>query len=377
MQYKLLATMASGLEALTAREVQALGYEERTDNGKVYFEGDETAIAKANVWLRTADRVKIIVGQFTATTFDELFEGVKALPWDHYLPLDAEFPVAGRSVRSKLHSEPDVQAITKKAIVDKLATVYHRRGRLAETGKTYPLEVSILRDVATLTIDTTGPSLFKRGYRIAKGEAPLKENFAAALVMLTNWHPDMPFVDPTTGSGTIPIEAAMIGLNLAPGMQRHFAFEDFAFMDPEILQQVKDEAMDQADFDRELDIQGFDLNPQMIEIAKENAKQAGLSQTIHFKQVAVKDNQLTAPSGVIVSNPPYGKRLGELEAARQLYKEMGEVYRPLTGWSKYILTADLEFEKAYGAKATKRRKLYNGTIRTDYFQYWAKRTPRQ
>lgn len=377
MQYKLLATMASGLEALTAREVQALGYEERTDNGKVYFEGDETAIAKANVWLRTADRVKIIVGQFTATTFDELFEGVKALPWDHYLPLDAEFPVAGRSVRSKLHSEPDVQAITKKAIVDKLATVYHRHGRLAETGKTYPLEVSILRDVATLTIDTTGPSLFKRGYRIAKGEAPLKENFAAALVMLTNWHPDMPFVDPTTGSGTIPIEAAMIGLNLAPGMQRHFAFEDFAFMDPEILQQVKDEAMDQADFDRELDIQGFDLNPQMIEIAKENAKQAGLSQTIRFKQVAVKDNQLTAPRGVIVSNPPYGKRLGELDAARQLYKEMGDVYRPLTGWSKYILTADLEFEKAYGAKATKRRKLYNGTIRTDYFQYWAKRAPRQ
>lgn len=377
MQYKLLATMASGLEALTAREVQALGYEERTDNGKVYFEGDETAIAKANVWLRTADRVKIIVGQFTATTFDELFEGVKALPWDHYLPLDAEFPVAGRSVRSKLHSEPDVQAITKKAIVDKLATVYHRRGRLAETGKTYPLEVSILRDVATLTIDTTGPSLFKRGYRIAKGEAPLKENFAAALAMLTNWHPDMPFVDPTTGSGTIPIEAAMIGLNLAPGMQRHFAFEDFAFMDPEILQQVKDEAMDQADFDRELDIQGFDLNPQMIEIAKENAKQAGLSQTIRFKQVAVKDNQLTASRGVIVSNPPYGKRLGELDAARQLYKEMGEVYRPLTGWSKYILTADLEFEKAYGAKATKRRKLYNGTIRTDYFQYWAKRAPRQ
>ncbi|MFD1391976.1 class I SAM-dependent RNA methyltransferase [Lacticaseibacillus jixianensis] len=374
MQYKLLATMASGLEALTAREIQNLGFEEQTDNGKVYFQGDERAIAKANVWLRTADRVKIIVGQFTATTFDELFEGVKALPWDQYLPLDAAFPVAGRSVRSKLHSEPDVQAITKKAIVDKLATVYHRRGRLAETGKTYPLEVSILRDVATLTIDTTGPSLFKRGYRIAKGDAPLKENFAAALVLLTSWHPDMPFVDPTAGSGTIPIEAALQGLNLAPGLQRRFAFEDFAFMQPQVLQDVKDEAMDLADFDRELDIQGFDLDPKMIEIAQENAKQAGLGQTVRFKQLAVKDNRLSNDQrGVLVSNPPYGKRLGELDAARALYREMGQVYGGLTSWSRYFLTADLEFEKAFGQKATKRRKLYNGTIRTDYFQYWAQR----
>ncbi|WP_203623310.1 MULTISPECIES: class I SAM-dependent RNA methyltransferase [unclassified Lacticaseibacillus] len=374
MQYKLLATMASGLEALTAREIRDLGFDEQTDNGKVYFQGDETAIAKANVWLRTADRVKIVVGQFTATTFDELFEGVKALPWDQYLPLDAAFPVEGRSVRSKLHSEPDVQAITKKAIVDKLATVYHRRGRLAETGKTYPLEVSILRDVATLTIDTTGPSLFKRGYRIAKGEAPLKENFAAALVMLTSWHPDMPFVDPTTGSGTIPIEAALWGLNIAPGLQRHFAFENFSFMDPQILQDVKDEAMDAADFDRELDIQGFDLDPKMIEIAQENAKQAGLGQTVRFKQLAVKDNRLDNDQhGVLVANPPYGKRLGELDAARTLYREMGQVYGGLTNWSRYILTADLEFEKAFGQKATKRRKLYNGTIRTDYFQFWAQR----
>ena len=374
MQYKLLATMASGLEALTAREIRDLGFDEQTDNGKVYFQGDETAIAKANVWLRTADRVKIVVGQFTATTFDELFEGVKALPWAQYLPLDAAFPVEGRSVRSKLHSEPDVQAITKKAIVDKLATVYHRRGRLAETGKTYPLEVSILRDVATLTIDTTGPSLFKHGYRIAKGEAPLKENFAAALVMLTSWHPDMPFVDPTTGSGTIPIEAALWGLNIAPGLQRHFAFENFAFMDPQILQDVKDEALDAADFDRELDIQGFDLDPKMIEIAQENAKQAGLGQTVHFKQLAVKDNRLDNDQhGVLVANPPYGKRLGELDAARTLYREMGQVYGGLTNWSRYILTADLEFEKAFGQKATKRRKLYNGTIRTDYFQFWAQR----
>ncbi|WP_125703403.1 THUMP domain-containing class I SAM-dependent RNA methyltransferase [Lacticaseibacillus daqingensis] len=373
MQHQLMATMAAGLEALTARELQHLGFDTTTENGKVYFQGDDTAIATANVWLRTADRIKIVIGQFKATTFDELFEGVKALPWDQYLPLDAAFPVAGRSVRSTLHAEPDVQAITKKAIVNKLAEVYHRRGRLPETGHTYPLEVSILKDVATLTIDTTGPSLFKRGYRIAKGEAPLKENFAAALVMLTNWRPELPFLDPTCGSGTIPIEAALIGLNIAPGLQRHFAFEDFAFIDQAVLQQVKDAAMDAADFDRELDITGCDINQEMIEVARLNAKQAGLLHSITFKQVAVKDNRPTAPRGVIVANPPYGKRMGELDAARKLYREMGQVYSQLPGWSKYILTADLGFEKSYGTKATKRRKLYNGNLQTDLFQYWGKR----
>ncbi|WP_225047210.1 THUMP domain-containing class I SAM-dependent RNA methyltransferase [Lacticaseibacillus kribbianus] len=374
MQHKLMATMAAGLESLTARELQDLGLATTTDNGKVFFEGDDRTIAQANVWLRTADRVKIIVGQFKATTFDELFEGVKALPWDQYLPLDAEFPVAGRSVRSTLHSEPDVQAITKKAIVNKLATVYHRRGRLPETGHLYPLEVSILKDVATLTIDTTGPSLFKRGYRVAKGEAPLKENFAAALVMLTNWRPELPFVDPTCGSGTIAIEAALIGLNLAPGLHRRFAFEDFAFFDQNALASVKAAALAAADMDRELDITGYDINQEMIEIARLNAHEAGLGHRVVFKQLAVKDFKTDKPRGVIVSNPPYGKRMGELEAARRLYAEMGDAYRRLDGWSKYILTADLGFEKAYGNKATKRRKLYNGSLRTDYFQYWAKRS---
>ncbi|MFD1432909.1 THUMP domain-containing class I SAM-dependent RNA methyltransferase [Lacticaseibacillus yichunensis] len=371
MQFHLLATMAAGLESLTTKELQDLGYKTRTENGKVYFDGDESAIATANIWLRTADRIKIVVGQFQALSFDDLFEGVKALPWDQYLPMDAAFPVAGRAVRSKLHSEPDAQAITKKAIVEKLAGVYHRRGRLPETGDLYPLEVSILNDVATLTIDTTGDSLFKRGYRIAKGDAPLKENFAAALVMLTNWHPDMPFYDPTTGSGTIPIEAALIGHNIAPGLQRHFTFEHFFFMQPQVLADAKDAAMDQADFDRELDILGADLDQNMIETARVNAKQAGLLHSIQFKQLAVKDFRTDKPRGVIVSNPPYGKRLNDLAAARRLYKEMGDVYRPMTGWSKYILTADLEFEKSFGQRATKRRKLYNGAMRTDYFQYWA------
>ena len=372
MRYQLVATMAAGLESVTTKELKALGIQTRTENGKVYFEGDDKTIALTNVWLRSADRIKIVVGQFKALTFDALFEGVKALPWDHYLPLDAAFPVEGRAVRSQLHSEPDVQAITKKAIVEKMSAVYHRTTRLPETGATYPLEVSILKDIATLTLDTTGSSLFKRGYRIAKGEAPLKENFAAALIMLTNWHPDMPFVDPTTGSGTIAIEAALIGHNIAPGLQRQFTFENFGFFDQPVLQTVKDEAMDQADFDRELDIQASDINGDMIDMAKLNAQQAGLLHSIQFKQLAVKDFSTTKENGVIVANPPYGKRLNDQAMDRQLYSEMGQEFAPLTTWSKYILTSDMGFEKAYGSKATKRRKLYNGTIRTDLFQYWGK-----
>lgn len=372
MKYQLVATMAAGLESVTTKELKALGIQTRTENGKVYFEGDDKTIALTNVWLRSADRIKIVVGQFKALTFDALFEGVKALPWDHYLPLDAAFPVEGRAVRSQLHSEPDVQAITKKAIVEKMSAVYHRTTRLPETGATYPLEVSILKDIATLTLDTTGSSLFKRGYRIAKCEAPLKENFAAALIMLTNWHPDMPFVDPTTGSGTIAIEAALIGHNIAPGLQRQFTFENFGFFDQPVLQTVKDEAMDQADFDRELDIQASDINGDMIDMAKLNAQQAGLLHSIQFKQLAVKDFSTTKENGVIVANPPYGKRLNDQAMVRQLYAEMGQAFAPLTTWSKYILTSDMGFEKAYGSKATKRRKLYNGTIRTDLFQYWGK-----
>ena len=372
MRYQLVATMAAGLESVTTKELKALGIQTRTENGKVYFEGDDKTIALTNVWLRSADRIKIVVGQFKALTFDALFEGVKALPWDHYLPLDAAFPVEGRAVRSQLHSEPDVQAITKKAIVEKMSAVYHRTTRLPETGATYPLEVSILKDIATLTLDTTGSSLFKRGYRIAKGEAPLKENFAAALIMLTNWHPDMPFVDPTTGSGTIAIEAALIGHNIAPGLQRQFTFENFGFFDQPVLQTVKDEAMDQADFDRELDIQASDINGDMIDMAKLNAQQAGLLHSIQFKQLAVKDFSTSKENGVIVANPPYGKRLNDQAMVRQLYAEMGQAFAPLTTWSKYILTSDMGFEKAYGSKATKRRQLYNGTIRTDLFQYWGK-----
>ena len=371
--YHLMATAAAGLESLVGKELERLGYEHQVENYRVRFDGTQKDILNTNVWLRTADRIKIIVGEFDATTFDQLFEGVKALPWEDYLNYDSEFPVAGRSKKSELFSVPDVQAITKKAIVNRLQEAYHIRTRLPENGYFAQLEVMIDKDHVMVTLDTTGESLFKRGYRVNKGGAPLKENFAAALVLLTNWHPDRPFVDPTTGSGTIAIEAALIGRNIAPGLIRDFDIESMDWFDKKLSDKVRDAAEAQADYDRTLDIEGFDIDENMVDIARENAKHAGLGQDITFKQLAAKDWTTDKLNGVLVTNPPYGERLGELEAARELYEQMGSVYRNLPSWSKYILTSDLEFEKSYGEKATKRRKLYNGALRVDYFQYWGKR----
>ncbi|CAK8054067.1 THUMP domain-containing class I SAM-dependent RNA methyltransferase [Eupransor demetentiae] len=371
--YHLMATAAAGIEALVGKELRHLGYDAQVENYRVRFDGTQADILKANLWLRTADRIKIIVGEFDATTFEDLFEGVKALDWSSYLNYDSEFPVAGRSHKSALFSVPDVQSITKKAIVANLQEAFHVRTRLPETGFKAQLEVMIEKDHVILTLDTTGESLFKRGYRVNKGGAPLKENFAAALVMLTNWHPDRPFVDPTTGSGTIAIEAALIGRNIAPGLIRHFAIEDMDWFDKDLSDTMRDEAEDQADYDRTLNIKGYDIDENMVAIAKENAKHAGLSQDIEFYQLAAKDWKTDEENGVLVANPPYGERLGEIEAARKLYREMGQVYSRYPSWSKYILTSDLDFEKSYGQKATKRRKLYNGSLRVDYFQYWGKR----
>lgn len=373
-KFHLIATVAAGIEALVGKELRALGYETQVENSRVRFEGDLRDIMVANLWLRTADRVKIIVGEFDATDFDSLFEQTKALPWEDLLPIDAAFPVEGKSHRSQLHNVPSVQAIVKKAIVDRLSTVYHRRTRLSETGATYPLEVAINKDHVLLTLDTTGPSLFKRGYRKGKGGAPLKENMAAALVMLAHWFPDNPFVDPVCGSGTIPIEAALIGHNIAPGINRDFQCERWINLMPENLSDdVRDEADAKADYDIELDIHGYDIDQNMIDIAQRNCQAAGLTHDITFKQLAVKDWHTDKLNGVIVANPPYGERLSDQESVRELYRQMGEIYRPMTTWSKYILTADLEFETYYGQKATKRRKLYNGALRTDLFQYWGKK----
>ena len=373
-KYQLMATAAAGIEALVGKELRRLGYDTQVENGRVRYQGDMKDILTTNLWLRTADRVKIIVGEFTARTFDELFEQTKALPWESFLPVDAEFPVEGRSHHSQLHNVPSVQAIVKKAIVQRLSEVYHRRTRLPETGALYPLEVAINKDQVILTLDTTGDSLFKRGYRRNKGGAPLKENMAAALVLLAHWFTDNPFVDPVCGSGTIPIEAALIGHNIAPGINRSFVCEQWTNLTPAGLSdEVRDEADAQADYDVELDIHGYDIDQNMIDIAQENCRAAGLTHDITFKQLAVKDWHTDKINGVIVANPPYGERLSDHQAVHELYRQMGDIYRPMTTWSKYILTADLEFEKYYGAPATKRRKLYNGALRTDLFQYWGRK----
>ena len=373
-QYQLIATAASGIEALVGKELRRLGYDTRVENGRVRFEGNMADVLTTNIWLRTADRIKIVVGEFDAKTFDELFEQTKRLPWDELLPLDANFPVEGKSHRSQLHNVPTVQAITKKAIAEKMMAVYHRRTNLPETGNLYPLEVAINKDHVLLTLDTTGESLFKRGYRRDKGGAPLKENMAAALVLLAHWFPDNPFVDPVCGSGTIPIEAALIGHNIAPGVNRSFVCEQWTNLVPEGLpDDIRDQADSKADYDVELEIHGYDIDQNMIEIAQRNSQAAGLTHDITFKQLSVKDWHTDQINGVIVANPPYGERLGDKETVHELYRQMGELYRPMTTWSKYILTADLEFERYYGAPATKRRKLYNGALRTDLFQYWGKK----
>lgn len=377
MTYQLVATAASGIEAITGKELKDMGYEVQVENGKAFFKGTTTDIIKTNLWLRTADRVKIVFGTFTAKTFDQLFEQTKALPWEDLLPMDAAFPVSGKSVKSTLYSVPDCQSIVKKAIVDRLSNFYSRRARLPETGAEYPIEVSILKDEVSLTVDTSGSSLFKRGYRTEKGGAPIKENMAASLIKLTSWFPDKPFYDPTCGSGTIPIEAALIGLNIAPGLQRSFVSEDWSIFPEGEWKNLRDEAKMQANFDVELDIMGTDIDQNMIEIAKRNAAKAGVEDFITFKQLALKDFSTDKEFGVIVSNPPYGERLDDQDYVENLYKQMGQVFRPLETWSKYIITSDLNFEEFYGQRATKKRKLYNGRLRTDYFQYWGKRRPRK
>lgn len=375
-KFQLVATAASGIEALVGKELRNMGYECEIENGKVLFTGTEKDIAKTSLWLRTADRIKIIVGEFDAYEFDELFEKTKALPWEDYLPMDANFPVAGKSIKSTLYSVSDCQALVKKAIVDRLSDVYHRRTRLPETGALYQLEVALLKDKVTLTLDTTGPSLFKRGYRIAKGGAPLKENMAAALILLTTWRKDRPFYDPVCGSGTLPIEAALIGRNIAPGINRSFSCEEWEWFDQSVWKDVREEAKAAIDHEIELDIVGTDIDAGMIEIAKQNAIEAGVGDSITFKQMQLADFTTDKEYGVILANPPYGERLGEEEEIQALYKQMGTVYRPLKTWSKYIITSDLTFESYYGERATKKRKLYNGALRTDLFQYWGTRPPR-
>ncbi|MGE1111479.1 THUMP domain-containing class I SAM-dependent RNA methyltransferase [Priestia megaterium] len=376
-KYKIIATAAMGIEALVAKEVRALGYDCEVDNGKVIFEGDELAIARCNLWLRTADRIKVQVGQFKARTFDELFEQTKALNWGDYLPVDAQFPVSGKSVKSKLFSVSDCQSIVKKAIVDSMKKHYNKTtGWLEETGSTFKIEVALLKDVATLTIDASGAGLHKRGYRVGQGEAPLKETLAAALIMVTPWNADRPFVDVFCGSGTIAIEAALIGQNIAPGFNRDFLSEEWPWMSASIWDKAREEAEDLANYDQVLDIAGHDIDHRMVKVAEQNAFEAGLGDLIQFKQMQVRDFTTPKEYGIIIGNPPYGERLSDRPSVEKMYAEMGAAFSKLDTWSIYMLTSHEQFEQYYGKKATKKRKLFNGFIKTDYYQYWGPRPPR-
>lgn len=378
--FKLIATAAAGLEAIVGREIRNLGIDCQVENGRVRFHGDIKTIIETNLWLRAADRIKIIVGEFPARTFEELFQGVYGLDWENYLPLGAKFPIAkAKCVKSKLHNEPSVQAISKKAVAKKLQKVFHRPEGvpLQENGAEFKIEVSILKDKATVMIDTTGSSLFKRGYRAEKGGAPIKENMAAAIIQLSNWFPDKPLIDPTCGSGTFCIEAAMIGMNIAPGFNRDFAFEAWPWVDQSQVQKVRDEAESKANYDIDLDISGFDLDGRMVEIARKNAEEAGLGDIIKLKQMRLQDLKTDKINGVIISNPPYGERLLDDKAVDILYNEMGQTFAPLKTWSKFILTSDEGFEKKYGSQADKKRKLYNGTLKVDLYQYYGERVRRQ
>lgn len=369
--FNLIATCGAGIEALVARELKDLGYETQTENGRVRFKGTAYDIAKTNLWLRTADRIKIVFGEFKAMSFEELFDQTYALPWENLLTMDAQFPVAGRSIQSKLHSVPNMQRIVKRAIAKKMMNFYHRRANLPESGTLYPIEVIIRKNKVMLTVDTSGESLFKRGYRVDKGGAPLKENMAAALIKLTTWYPDRPLYDPTCGSGTILIEAALIAQNIAPGFNREFAAEHWLTLPQEVWQQVRDEAEQEADYDIKLDLFGTDVDQNMIEIAKANALEAGVLHNIEFKQMNLADYKPEKEHGILIANPPYGDRLLDKKKAHELYQTMGELYSQMPTWSKYILTSDDHFEEYYGQKATRKRKLYNGPIRTTYYQYWA------
>ncbi len=379
-KFKLIATAAAGLEAVVGREIRKLGLECQVENGRVRFDGTVETIIETNLWLRAADRIKIVVGRFPAKTFEELFQGVFALDWENYLPLGAKFPIAkAKCIKSKLQNEPSVQAISKKAVVKKLQKHYARPEGvpLQENGAEFKIEVSILKDVATVLIDTTGSSLFKRGYRAEKGGAPIKENMAAAILLLSNWYPDKPLVDPTCGSGTFCIEAAMIGMNMAPGLHRHFAFEEWNWVDSDLIRHVRARALEQIKQDIQLDILGSDIDARMVEIAKRNAEEAGVSEQILFKQMRLQDLHTDKINGVIVSNPPYGERLLDDDSVTKLYQEMGQTFAPLKTWSKFILTSDEAFEAKFGSQADKKRKLYNGTLKVDLYQYFGQRIKRQ
>jgi len=378
MVYEIVAPCHFGLESVLKREIYDLGYDiTKVEDGRVTFAADTEGVVRSNVFLRTCERVLLKVGEFHAESFDELFEGVKALPWENFIPKNGRFWVRkAASVRSKLFSPSDIQRIVKKAIVEHLKPVYGVEW-FEEDGNDFPLRIFIHNDEVLVTLDTTGESLHKRGYRAVSNDAPISETLAAALIMLTPWKKDRILVDPFCGSGTFCIEAAMMAANIAPGMNRDFTSQEWTHLIPRKLwYETVNEAADLVNKDIETDIQGYDIDERSVRIARGNAQTAGVDGLIHFQRRAVKDLSHPKKYGFIITNPPYGERMEEKEALPAIYRDFGERFRLLDTWSAYMITSYEYAEKYFGRKAAKNRKIYNGMIRTYFLQYPGPRPPR-
>ena len=377
MEYEFIAPCHFGMEAVLKREILSLGLEiVQVEDGKVTFKGDESAFARANIFLRTTERILLKVGSFKATTFDELFEGTKALPWEQYVPKDGRFWVTkANSVRSALFSPSDIQSIMKKAMVERLKAKYEIDW-FSETGADYAVRVSILKDEVTVGLDTSGESLHKRGYRKLTSKAPITETLAAAIILHTPWKADRLLVDPFCGSGTFPIEAALIGMNIAPGIKREFAAEKFSFLDKKIWENARTEAKDLIRHDVKLNIQGYDIDNEIVQAAMQNAKLAGVADKIHLQAKDVRDLSSSKQYGFIITNPPYGERMEEKKDMPKLYETIGKTFNKLGTWSYYIITGYEDAEKYIGRKADKNRKIYNGMLKSYLYEFMGPKPPK-
>lgn len=377
--FELLVPCHFGLEAVLKKEIYDLGYEiSKVEDGRITFMGDEEAICRANIFLRTAERVMIQVGRFRATTFEELFQGIKAIPWEEYIPEDGKFWVKkASSINSKLFSPSDIQSIAKKAMVERMKSKYNKEW-FAEDGAPYPVRIFLLKDEVTVALDTSGESLHKRGYRTMTSKAPLTETLAAALILLTPWRPDRILVDPFCGSGTFPIEAAMIAANIAPGMNREFTAEKWTnLIERKMWYECVKEAQDMIDVTVEVDIQGYDIDGEVIKAARENARRAGVDHMIHFQQRAVADLHHPKKYGFVITNPPYGERLEEKANLPELYTQIGKAYQNLDSWSMFLITSYEDAERYIGRKADKNRKIYNGMLKTYFYQFMGPKPPKR
>lgn len=376
--YTLISPCFFGMEKMLAREITNLGYEIiKTEDGRITYKTDEFGIAKSNMWLRCAERVHLKIAEFEAKSFDELFENTKRINWSRYIPYGAQFPISkASSIKSKLYSTPDVQAIVKKAIVESLKKSYLEDGLLKEDKDKYPIFVFIHKDKVTISIDTTGDALHKRGYREKANKAPIRETLAAGLIYLTPWKAGRVLVDPMCGSGTILIEAAMIGINMAPGLNREFISEKWRTLDKKIWWDVRKDAFNKIDNESKFKIYGYDIDEESIDIARENAEIAGVDEYIEFNVGDATQFKSEDEFGFIITNPPYGERLEDKDSVKQLYKELGYAFRKLKNWSYYLITSYEDFEYEFGQKADKKRKLYNGMLKTNFFQYPGPKPPR-